>query len=182
MNLGTISLRYAKALFEYAKELGAETAIYNNMLQLRIALRELKELSVQLKNPKLTMSERSAIICKTVDSSPLFERFANLVVKAGREDMLLYIAYAYIAIYREKMKVLSLKVTTAVPMADDLQKKIENIIEEQNDVTIEMRNIVDDDIIGGFVCEVNSTRLDASVRNQLSEIRKQLIKNNRKLV
>jgi F0F1-type ATP synthase delta subunit len=38
MNTGVVSMRYAKALFAYAKEQGVEDAIYRNMLQLMATL------------------------------------------------------------------------------------------------------------------------------------------------
>ena len=43
MNTGVVSMRYAKALLAYAKEQGAEDAIYRNMLQLMATLQQVKE-------------------------------------------------------------------------------------------------------------------------------------------
>ena len=48
--------------------------------------------------------------------------------------------------------------------------------------SVELNNVVDPSIIGGFILEADSKRLDASVGSQLREIRKQLVKQNRKLV
>ena len=46
MNVGTISKRYAEALYEYAKEQNAEDAVYRNMQQLSEVLRNLDRKSV----------------------------------------------------------------------------------------------------------------------------------------
>ena len=51
-----------------------------------------------------------------------------------------------------------------------------------NNAGVEIESIVDESLIGGFIMEVDSLRLDASVQGQLREIRKQLVKPNRKLV
>ncbi len=183
MNIGTISQRYARALYEYACEQREEVAVYNNMRQLKDTLRKVKEFSVMARNPAMSTEERVQFICSAVAApSPAFERFARLVVKGSREDMLLYMAYSYIEIYREDKKIMAMKITTAHPLSQELQNKIEHSIESRNDVDIEIRNIVDESLIGGFICETKGTRLDASVSKQLAEIRKQLVVNNRKLV
>ena len=57
MNTGTIATRYAKALYRYASEQGAETAVYHNMLQLKDVLRRQKGLPVLLKDPSLSFTD-----------------------------------------------------------------------------------------------------------------------------
>lgn len=183
MNTGTISLRYAEALYQYAKEQKAETAVYDNMRQLKTLLRAAKGLPVILKDPSMNGVEKVRLLCAALDKpSPVFERFASLVVKASREDVLLYIAYSYINIYREEKKVVSMKITTATPLNDALRKKIESMVENMGATDIEIKNIVDEAIIGGFVLETGNTRLDASIGTQLAEIRKKIVKTNKKIV
>ena len=183
MNIGIISKRYAEALYDYAKELETEDAVYKNMLQLKDVLRNFKELPVILANPSLALKERSELICSLVDNpSPDFSRFATLVAKASREEYLLYMAYAYIDIYRAAKKIVAVKITTATPLSPSVQQKIESIIEKHDIAAVEVKNIVDETLIGGFICEADNTRLDASVKKQLDEIKKQLVRTNRKIV
>ena len=182
MNIGTISMRYAKALFEYAKEQDAEVAVYENMLQLRSVLAEYRHISMLLKNPNLTEKEKVGILCGLVTASPQYERFAALLVKEGRENMLLYIAYAYIDIYRATKGILELKVITAAELSPGMCAKIKAFVEEKSCLKVEINNVVDDAIIGGVVFEAGDKRLDASVKNQLAEIKKTLVKTVRKLV
>lgn len=183
MNVGTISKRYAEALYEYAKELNAEDAVYRNMQQLCDVLRNLKNIPAILGNPSLTLAERVQLICELVkEPSPVLERFALLVAKANREEYLLYMAYAYMDIYRADKRIVPVKITTAVPLDKKLQEKIESILQKDGNVTVEMKNVVDESLVGGFVCEADNTRFDASVKKQLAEIKKQLLKTNRKIV
>ena len=181
MNIGVISMRYAKALLVYAMEQNAEDAIYKNMLQLRYTLQKVKHLPVVLQNPNLSHNERVALICDAVDSSPLFERFARLIVKEEREEILIFIAHAYIMLYRKEKKILAVKLTTAVPVDDAYNERITALFGEGYD-SVELNNIVDSSIVGGFLLEADSKRLDSSVMSRLREIRKQLVKQNRKLV
>lgn len=183
MNVGTISKRYAEALYEYAKEQNAEDAVYRNMQQLSEVLRNLKNLPAVFCNPSLSLAERVQLICELVgEPSPVFNRFALLVAKASREEYLLYMAYAYMDIYRADKRIVPVKITTAVPLDKKLQEKIERILEKSGKVSVEMKNVVDESLVGGFICEADNTRFDASVKKQLAEIKKQLVKTNRKIV
>lgn len=183
MNTGVISIRYAKALYAYAKEHNAQVAVYDNMQQLKKVLRRAKGLPVMLKNPLLSHNEKVSLICSAVNEiSSVFAHFATLVVKHEREELLLYIAYAYIGIYRKENNVVAVKVTTATPMPSAFLNRVETLMESKPGVTIEIKNVVDESIIGGFVCEANNVRFDASVRMQLSEIKKKIVKSNKKIV
>lgn len=174
-------MRYAKAMLAFALENGEENAIYNMMLQLHHTFRNVKQLPVVLQNPSLSQNERVGLICDAVNASPLFERFARLVVKEEREELLLFIAHAYIMLYRREKKILAVDFTTAVPADDALNGKVTAMLAGDHD-SVELNNTVDPSIIGGFIIEADSKRYDASVGSQLREIRKQLVKQNRKLV
>lgn len=180
MNTGVVSMRYAKALLSYAKEQGAESAIYGNMLQLLHTLQSVKELSVMLASPSLTATQRLSLLCSAVDSSPVYENFMRLVIKEEREALLIFIAHSYITLYRKEMNIVAVTLTTAVTADDALKEKVASMVGHGTEV--EMLNVVDPSIIGGFICETDSRRLDASVKRQLRDINEQLIKQNRKLV
>ena len=89
-------MRYAKALFAYAKEQGAEDAIYSNMLQLMLTLQRVKELGSMLVAPSLSKNERVKLLCSAVESSSVYEDFIRLVVSEEREPLLIFIAHCYL--------------------------------------------------------------------------------------
>ena len=86
-------MRYAKALFAYAKQQGAEDAIYRNMLQLMVTLQQVKDLGNMLAAPTLSKEERVRLLCSAVDSSAVYEDFMRLVVDEEREPLLIFIAH-----------------------------------------------------------------------------------------
>ena len=180
MNTGVVSMRYAKALLSYAKEQGAENAIYGNMLQLLHTLQSVKELQTMLASPSVTAAQRLSLLCSAVDSSPVYENFMRLVIKEEREALLIFIAHCYISLYRKDKNIVAVTLTTAVPANDTLKEKVASMI--GHGAEVEMLNVVDPAIIGGFICETDSRRLDASVKRQLRDINEHLIKQNRKLV
>ncbi len=182
MNTGVVSARYAKALLEYATEQGCENAIYENMLQLVATLQAVKEFTVMLRDPMLSHEKRVRLICKAVEPSPEFVRFARLVVKEEREDILLFIAHCYVSLYRKAKNIIAVKIITAVPLDDNFNEKIKEIIAAQSGAEVIIENVIDDTIIGGFVLEADSRRFDSSIMSRLEQIKEQLVKQYRKLV
>lgn len=68
----------------------------------------------------------------------------------------------------------SVTVTTAVPMDDQLREAVRDRMERELRAPVYLVERVDPKIIGGVVLEARGNRYDASVRAQLSNIRKQL--------
>ena len=181
MNTGVVSMRYAKALFAYAKEQGVEDAIYNNMLQLMATLQQVKELVAMLGAPTVSKEERVKLLCSAVESSPVYEHFIRLVVNAEREQLLIFISHCYVSLYRNAKNIVAVKFTTAQPVDEALREKVSAAL-SRDAAVVEMHDVVDPGIIGGFICETETHRLDASVRRQLRDIENELVKQNRKLV
>ena len=174
-------MRYAKALYAYAKEQGVEDAIYKNMLQLMRTLQQVKELGEVLNSPSITKEERVALLCSAVDSSQVYDDFVRLVVNEERESLLVFISHCYVTIYRKAKNIVAVTFTTAQPLDKAFCDKVSATIVPDGTV-VEMQNIVDAGIIGGFVYETETHRLDASVKRQLRDIESEFVKQKRKLV
>lgn len=174
-------MRYAKALFAYAKEQGVEDAIYHNMLQLMATLQQVKELGTMLAAPSLSKEERVRLLCSAVDSSPVYEDFMCLVVAEEREPLLIFICHCYVSLYRKAKDIVAVRITTAGPADEAMCRSMISLVAGDG-AMVELQNVVDEDIVGGFLCETETHRLDASIRRQLRDIEKELVKQNRKLV
>ena len=79
---------------------------------------------------------------------------------------------------------MNVSLTTAVPFSDnEIKQKIAEILpKELESYRLELHNNVDSSIIGGFIFDIEGTRLDASVSSQLKTIRHQFIEKNRRIV
>ena len=58
MDIGIVSMRYAKALMEYAKSMGAEDTLYKEFCMLDHSFRKHPDLRMALENPILTIREK----------------------------------------------------------------------------------------------------------------------------
>ncbi|MBR2253895.1 MAG: F0F1 ATP synthase subunit delta, partial [Prevotella sp.] len=59
-------------------------------------------------------------------------------------------------------------------VSDAMEQKMRKMVESRTNGTVEFSTEVDPDIIGGFVLEYDTYRLDTSVKAQLNKILKQL--------
>ena len=104
MDIGIVSMRYAKALMEYAKSMGAEDTLYKEFCMLDRSFRKHPDLRMALENPILTIREKLTLICTAaVGDAPAgreFARFMTLVLKNRRENFLQYICLSFLDLYR----------------------------------------------------------------------------------
>jgi F-type H+-transporting ATPase subunit delta len=78
------------------------------------------------------------------------------------------------ALYDEENKLLPVQITSAVALDDQTVQGLGQRIGQQIDREIELSSAVDPDIIGGIVLRVGNVILDASIKNRLEQLRKQV--------
>ncbi len=89
-------------------------------------------------------------------------------------DLVSQVAKQYKEYLDAEDKTVSVTVTTAVPLDDDLREKVRAKVEADLKAPVYLVERVDPSIIGGIMLEARGKRYDASVRAQLANIRKTL--------
>ena len=120
MEVGVLSMRYAKAMIEYAQEKGVEDRLYNEFFTLSHSFRVQPGLREVLDNPVVSVKDKLALICTAADgngeSSREFVRFITLVLRNRREGYLQFISLMYLDLYRKLKHIGVGKLITAVPV------------------------------------------------------------------
>ncbi|WP_291530533.1 F0F1 ATP synthase subunit delta [Bacteroides sp. UBA939] len=186
MDIGIISMRYAKALMEYTKGTGAEERVYGEVRMLERSFRKHPDLREALDNPILTIREKFSLICTAAvgdgDVSREFFRFITLVLKNRRESYLQYISLTYLSLYRKLKHIGVGKLITSVPVSREVWERIRDSASTLLHARMELHTEVDPSIEGGFIFDINDFRLDASVATQLKRLKQQFIDKNRRIV
>lgn len=87
------------------------------------------------------------------------------------------IALAYLSIYRKANNIYLVEVVSASDIDADLQSRLKSLIEKHlNGGTMEFSQRVAPELIGGFVVNIDSQRLDASIQNELKQLRLNLLR------
>lgn len=175
MDIGIVSMRYAKALMEYAKSTGTEERMYAEMRMLARSFEKHPDLRVALANPILTIREKFTQICAAaMGDTPAgreFSRFITLVLRNRREFFLQYICLSFLSLYRKSRHIGVAKLITAVPVSRKVLERIRENASHLLHAEMELQTEVDPSIEGGFVFDINDFRLDASIATQLKKVK-----------
>lgn len=176
MDIGVISARYARALLKYGTEANLEERVYLDMLTLAKSYIEVPELRFTIDNPMLAKKDKAALLKAAAGGqvSELTERFLQLVLKEDRESVMQFIANSYVTLYRKQKNVIRGRLTTATKVTPALEQKMRDLVEGKTNGTVEFETEVKPDIIGGFILEYDTYRMDASVKSRLNSILNQL--------
>lgn len=186
MDIGTISIRYAKALMIYASDEGVEDTVYREIKNLSRSFAQFPQLRESLDNPILTTKDKLDLITAAAvgDAEPSkeFVRFIRLIIKQHREFYLQFICLTYISFYYHVKHIAVGKLITAVPVDEETKRRIKETAAAAVHATMRLETVVDPSIEGGFVFDINDYRLDASIATQLKRVKQQFIDKNKRIV
>lgn len=178
MDLGVISVRYARALLKSSVMSKQEDKVYEDMKTLLGHYLHLPQLRTTIDNPMLDDAKKILVFNAACGDNPteLTKRFIKLVVDEGREQSMQFMAASYITLYRQQKNIISGKLITAAAVNPATERKMKQMVESRSKGTVEFQTEVNPDIIGGFILEYDTYRMDASVQRQLRDILTQLKK------
>lgn len=173
MDRGLISTRYARSLLDYAISLDQQDEVYNSLKTISEVFWEVPVLRVVLTNTSIRLEEKLKILNTAAgDNLPSsLKKMADMIFLNEREDLIQYIALRYIELYRDKFKILHGKIITAVHFGKEEIKSFQKRIQKLVGDNLELEPVVDPDIIGGFVLQLDDYRWDASVSGELTRIK-----------
>lgn len=166
---------YAKSLFEVALEHGVLDEMREQLGQFADELAGSRDLQVFFFSPYFSSQEKKDGIRKIIEGGDeRFVRFLELIAERHRMPVVFRMRKAFDALWREERKLLPVSVRSAVELDPALIEEIGQKIEEQTGRKVELTSTVDPDVLGGLVLQVGDRVLDASVRNRLERLRKQV--------
>ena len=179
-------MRYAKALWGFAKDKGTEEVMYTQCKQLTKSFMTCADLHPALENPLLPAGEKYKLICAAavgdgkVDAT--FSDFVKLVLKQRREALLQYMCLSFMSLYRQSKHIGVARLITAVPVSKEVADRIRNSASSMLHARMELETEVNPSLEGGFIFDINDYRLDASIATQLKRVKQQFIDKNRRIV
>jgi F-type H+-transporting ATPase subunit delta len=166
---------YGDALFAVAKEHSKLDEIRSELGEFADALNDDRELQVFFFSPYFSSEEKRQGIENAVDgASEEFTNFLALLAEKHRMPAIFRIRSHYDDLWAEENKRLEVRVTSAIPLDESIVKRVGEEIERQTDRKIDLEADVDEDILGGLVLRVGNMVLDASLREKLNRLRKEV--------
>lgn len=177
MNEGKVATRYAKAVFETAREKKVLDKVYQDFKLILNTFNQSKEIKEHLQNPLLKDKDKLEVLNKlfSAHTDNVINQLFKLLVKNKRELYLPAIARVFADMYKHDRNIKTATLITAVKIQDDLKEKLVSFVKNTYQSEIELEEKINEDIIGGFVLRIDDQQFDASVSTQLTQIKNQFI-------
>lgn len=170
-----VATRYAKALLELAIENNKVEQIQGDMNYLLSANAETRDFQTLLKSPIIKADNKIAIFNELFDQfESVTKSFVELITNNGREGLLVEIANSYTAQVKEFNGIVPVTIVTATPLNAQTKENILTKVRGYVGGTLEVTEEIDASLIGGFVVKMDGKQIDASVSNQLNNLKQRL--------
>jgi F-type H+-transporting ATPase subunit delta len=168
------AVRYAKAVLELSTQRGTQKVTFEEMKGVLKTLQDSKELRLMLKSPVVKQEDKRAVLKEVFSNSTEdILSLLDVLIDNKRSSLIEAIAENFISIYNTSIGAVEASVTTAVPLDSNLEQKVFEKLKELTGATdVSLFNIVDPDLIGGFVLRVGDMQYDASIANNFEQLRK----------
>jgi ATP synthase, F1 delta subunit len=175
MNDSKISVRYSHALFESALEKKILDKVYDDMTFIS-EICDIPEMKEFLNSPIIVPSKKTDILHKVVGGNvqKITLSFIDMVVRKERENFLPAMARAFKHETKKYKGITESVLTTAVKVDAGIREKVSDLIAGIFNTKVELAEVVDNNIMGGFILRIEDNYIDASVRSKLRKIEKEL--------
>lgn len=170
---------YAQALFEAAKEAGTLEATGNDMARFVEAMRASKELTAVMYNPKIDSETKKKIVADLTEGADrIFINGLFVLIDKLHSDLVLDVDDQLQKLIKQEHKILEVEITSAVELEEGTKAKIRERIEQATDKKVEIKELVEEDILGGLVLRFGDIIVDGSLKSKLGQLRTRLAQAN----
>ena len=173
-----IAVVYARSLFEAALEQDKLDVVREQLGQFADTLDGDHEMQVFFFSPYFSTQEKKDGLHRAVTGAEdLFVNFLDVLLENHRTPAIFRIRRELDRLWEKHNRLLPVSVTSAVELDDKTVQGIGDRIAEQTGRKVDLSSSVEPDIIGGIVVRVGNQVLDASIRNRLDTLRKQVVRS-----
>jgi|TARA_B100000678_G_scaffold43648_2_gene33465 F-type H+-transporting ATPase subunit delta len=170
------AIRYSKAIFQIAEESNSLSNIKGDMDSIISAHESSEDFKKLINNTLINYSDKKEILSIVI--SKMNEKTNNLIdlLIANKRLSILYdIAHGFNDIYNQENNIARATVVTATPISDKIKNQVLKKIQTLSNKSVEIENIIDETIIGGFILRYENREYNASLSQRLNKLKTKLI-------
>ena len=169
--------RYAKALLELSQEQNKMDVVESNMLDIVKASNDTHDFQVFLNSPIIKADKKVSVMNQLFSNfDSLSMSFLELITKNGREGLIAEIANSFLVQLKELRGIVPVSITSATPLDSKTKEVILSKLKATINGQLEVEEIIDNALIGGFVIRMGDKQIDSSVASQLKRMKQELTK------
>jgi len=172
------AIRYAKAVLNLANEQNSASAVNEDMKSIVNAVAGSEDLHEMLQSPVINPTVKKDTLLKVFpELNKLSAKLIDILVENKRINILDAVAHKINVLFDESQGTQMAKVTTAVPLTEELKAKVLAKVKELTGNDAEIENTVDESILGGFILRVGDIQYNASISNKLNKLKREFTLN-----
>ena len=172
-----IAKPYAKSLFELADEAGSLDRVHEDLADIVKTIEASGELQDFLDNPVIGEDQANAVFDGLFGSKveEITSRFLKFLNAKGRREIIPEIYEQFDKMFMKARKLEKAHVIAAREMTQDQLDRLKEKLEKQHQTQIQLSTEIRPELLGGFIVEIGDTVMNLSVKNQLENLRKNII-------
>ncbi len=177
MRLSGLARRYAAALFQAARESNAVDSVESDLGFITYSVDDIPQLHEMLVHPLIPGERKKALISQIFKGKvqDITLDFLFLLVDKQREEIVSDVEREYVNLANEYRSVVTVQVTSAVPLTDDERDALVRKLTEFTGKKAELTLSEDPSLIGGIIVQIGDTVIDGSVRGYLASLREKML-------
>jgi len=181
MRVSEVPLRYARALFELAKEIDTIDLIKQEIFALREMFEADAEIARFVQNSNVSPTQLSQVMSAAMQSakaSSLTKDFIFFLIKKNRLYCFSAVVEAFQSLADNLQNVRRGSVYSAVDLSESEKKNLENIVGKVTQRTVLLDYKKEESLVGGLVAKVGGYSFDDSISTHLTSLKEQLNKRS----
>jgi len=174
----TVARRYAGALADAVVAKDDQRRVQEELLGWQKLIASAEPLKQVFSNPTIPYDNKRQVLEELIKRTKIHQSTANflrVLLRNQRLTELGEINKRFAQVLDERSGVLTAEVTTARPVSDETRQSLDQQLSSVSRKDVRLTFATDPELIGGIVTRIGSTVYDGSIRNQLQQIKKQLI-------
>ncbi len=167
---------FAQGLLEIAQAEGRLSDVEDELFRFSRIVEGNDDLRMALSNPGLPVDRRAAIVDELLEGRALdlTRAIASFIVAAGRGHDLPVIILRFTELAAQTRELALAEVRSAVPLDDAQVTRLAEVLSRATGKRVEVKVVVDPDVMGGLVATIGDTVIDGSVRHRLEKLKEQM--------
>ena len=169
------AIRYAKAIFDIAKEENSIDGVFSDMRIINSLNNSSFEFKNLLSNSQINNGDKKKAILSLIENpNTLTIKLLDLLIFNKRLSIVNDIANSFTELYNNYNNIKEAVVITASPINNELKEKILSMINIEDVKSISLKNLVNPSILGGFIIRFDGKEYNASIKQNLNNLKTEL--------
>ena len=174
-----VASRYAKSLLKIAIDENLLEELHKDMQLVNDVCNNNPDLVLLLKSPIVRKDKKTTILDEIFGKqiSQISSSFISIILIKKREGLLSDISDAFIDIYKHHKNITTASVTTAIALSADQKSKIIALLNKEGKGGVDLKEVVNADIIGGMILRIGDKQVDESIKRKLKNLEMEFNEN-----